>query len=651
MRSLNSFKQRARTWLKWLFLPIIVLLFFVSTMQRTNHVLELTRQTCDTLLVRTVSRSYWGSRYDESLEVYDLLSRRWVSHFEWDETTPAGGTQLIRGGTEKLHIDYGGNVTLERGKKRETIATIPLRGRLPSDIEGGFIFKHLNGTLWYFDIESADYWPLEFDSTASDWIRENPDSWRYSIQEGRCLGLQLGPQWQFYLINEGRAEWVSTSLPNSAHQVSADGTWCLILSDDSKTFESSLTRKLVDTKTGDVISTLSHPGVLWWGSVGTRLFGFYGDEQKARRGRGVLEGVRRFDPETGLPIGEKIEVDTTEYQGDVFNHMGTRYYFLNQSGLLSTFDIDRGTVSHEYIGPGQGWWWPLRITGISLAVIWWLAWSLTSRRGERSYQPLSDVLILHAVLLVCFGVRLYAYMHGPYWSGTLHQWESVGFLGTASSAIGLAMLWVVHGPQRLGIRLGAVAFSLTLLAGFALAVSEADPLKFDPSMARTKTLVGTAASGIALLAVLWTLKAFGIRLCHRKDLDLDLKDSERGFSIQHMIGWTVAFALLFVVLRLRDFQLPDLDATRQLLTSGSVGGLATGVLLWLGLGRSKWRYLVLVLGLGLAGAVYWAAERQDVMQVSAALVPLTLVSTFAFRWNGYCLRRPSAESATGGATG
>ncbi|MEL6106844.1 MAG: hypothetical protein AAFU85_12425, partial [Planctomycetota bacterium] len=289
---------------------------------------------------------------------------------------------------------------------------------------------------------------------------------------------------------------------------------------------------------------------------------------------------------------------------------------------------------------GQAWWWPLRIVGLTAAVLWWLVWSIGKRRGQRSFQPVIDLAILHSVLSLCFGVRLYAYMNGPNWDGSLYQWESVLFLGTASSAIGLVMLWVVHGPQRLGFRLGAIAFALTVLAGFAVVVWDADPMKFDASMERTKTMLGTAASGAALLSVLWVLKAFGLRLCHRHD-DAMPSDADRGFSILHMIGWTVAFALLFVVLRWRNFELPEWETAGVLSASGAASGLATGVLLWLGLGRSKLRYLVVPVGLALTGLVYRLTERYDVMQVGTALVPLVLVSMFVFRWNGYYLARPT----------
>ncbi|MEL6106842.1 MAG: hypothetical protein AAFU85_12415 [Planctomycetota bacterium] len=77
----------------------------------------------------------------------------------------------------------------------------------------------------------------------------------------------------------------------------------------------------------------------------------------------------------------------------------------------------------------------------------------------------------------------------------------------------------------------------------------------------------------------------------------------------------------------------------KLLADGFAGGLANAVVLWLGLGRSASRFFFAAVGLALSGFIYYSIGWLNVMHVGAALLPILLVTSAAFRWNGYRLQR------------
>ena len=611
-----------------LLLPTLALFFFVTTMQRSRHTLWLLRQSSDSILMRATASSFWGGAYRDKTDAYSLELRQWVG--TWTIEPGMRHLSIVDGGHGMLCVDQNDDLVVRQGSQDERIGRNPLSRRAPQFVHGGFVFQHREGgLLWYFDFATRSSKPLEIEPLVLNWMTARRPRWRWSVSGLNCLEIRSGNQRRYYRIANGE---VVGQIDDSGHPilgVTDNGAWCLVR-------QRSAPQWAVVDSVSKSVRPLTNREVTWWEVRGNRLIGLY----QAKRGFDPINAAQCFDPKSGEPLGEKARFDSSLPWTCEINANGTSLYTLDDMGMLRTVNLDTGVVSHEQIGQGSSWWWPLRLLGIVLAATWWLVWSLGMRREDRSYQPMIDLAILHTVLLACFGVRFYAYMHGPDWVGYLYEWDSVVFLGAAASASGLVMLWVVHGPQSFGFRLGAIAFAVAALAGFAVLVWDVDPLQFDPSMARTKTLVGTSASGATLLALLWFLWAANLRLSHRRDDVVNSNGSEHGFSIRHMIGWTVAFALLFVMLRARTFQLPDRDSLWQLLASGSASGLATGALIWGGLGKAKIRYLLVPVGLGVAGLVYWKMERHDVIRVGAAMVPLILISMLTLRWNGYALRRP-----------
>ncbi|MEO1524301.1 MAG: hypothetical protein AAFX06_02645 [Planctomycetota bacterium] len=622
-------------WMIFLFIPTFALLFFVVTMQRTPHSLGLKRELDGTYLYRATRMSFWGLPYRRKVEIYDLETDRWVSEWYTDKTIR--NVVIRNGGTELVTINRDRVISMRPQGERELGSWRPRHSLVA--VAGGLVIEVPNRGLCYFDYEEGTVVPYEFDTTVAEWLQGPRSNWRWQIWNSTCLEVASHER-VYFRIDGPRLVRMGMSRGRVIDDIASDGSWYIWIKRDASS--NMPVRNIVDMETGKVLATVCPPQPIYCQVAGPRLFGICFTE---RDGKAVLT-YQRIDLDTGVRVGQRIELPDA-VQDNLFDATGEHLYSIDEFGVLQSLEVDSGNFSSEEFDGGVSWWWPLRVVGILPALIWWLVWSLGMRRSERSYQPLIDIGILHAVLLACFGVRLYAFMNGPDWDGDLHQWESVGFLGAAASLVGWVMLWVVHGPQGLGIRLGAVAFSLTSLAGFATLVWEIDPLQYDPSLSRMRTMIGTAASGASLLSVLWILSAFGIRLCHRHDSQSRADRRGSGFSIQHMIGWTVAFALLFFLFQLRRVEFPGGEGLLRLAASGTASGLGTAVLLWLGLGRTLWRFLFVAIGLGIAGGLYWLTRSYNVIQVSAALAPLVLVSTFVFRWNGYCLRRPIVTEEAG----
>ena len=288
------------------------------------------------------------------------------------------------------------------------------------------------------------------------------------------------------------------------------------------------------------------------------------------------------------------------------------------------------------------WWWPARWTAWTLGLIWWLTWSLKQRKERRSLQPFIDIAILHAVIFISTGARLWAYASGPHWNGNLNVWESVAFIGTGLSIVSWFLFWVVFGSQKTSLRFGAMVFGVAVVVATILLMwgAAAQSRRGSYGLAIAQTLIGCFTEVATIIALLAVVKFAGLRLNHKVDLTQPPVESRRQLSIRDLFIWMVAFGVLFTVLRQTTIDIPTASNLFYIFTSGLLAGSCGFLVLWLGISRSLW--VVVLVAIGFA-ATYWyhySIGRLEILHVGFAWLPLILVSAAAFRWHGYSLSRP-----------
>ncbi|MEL6106209.1 MAG: hypothetical protein AAFU85_09235 [Planctomycetota bacterium] len=622
---------RTALWMGMIFVPVFALLFFVVTMQRTNCQTSLHRDSRECYAIRFTDRSFLGQSYRRKLEAFDLADQRWVN--EWLVDPDVNWFWVLEKGERLLHLLHQNSTLVEvhEGQIRvlaEDFAASVANRNWYSPVEltnNGLLFKkRQTGRIHLFDVKEGVSVPVSFAPPV-----QRHEHWEYYQHAYLAVWSSANDSRRiFHLIGNVATEL--GTVDGLLSGISKHGNWCVRSADPTRE-----TASVLELASGKKIARVDNNQFDRLRVVDNRMYGI------ARRINSSTQTIQRLDPASGNPIGPTLALPIREWQ---FDRSGTRVYMDDGTSALATLNVDTGLFSRRAFGPGMPWWWPLRIFGITAAVVWWLAWSLRMGRNRRSYQPFVDVAILHVTLLACFAVRLYAHVNGPSWSGDLDNWEGAGLLGTAASAIGLVVLWVIFGSQRLGVRLSLIGFAAAALVGFAIVIWDASQATGDHSIDRMRTVVGTVSSGVAMLAILGGFAWHGIRLLHRTDATVDEKPHERGFGIRHMIVWTIAIALIFVAFQSRSFRLPATANLLNLMASGFASGLATAMLLWLGLGRTRWRFLLAAIAIGIAGGLYWVTQSANLLPISAAFVPILLASTLALRWNGYSLGRPMATT-------
>ena len=291
------------------------------------------------------------------------------------------------------------------------------------------------------------------------------------------------------------------------------------------------------------------------------------------------------------------------------------------------------------------WWWPARWTAWGAGLIWWLTFSIGQRRKQRSMQPAIDVALLHVVVVVCAGCRLWAYHHGPHWSGYLHDWESVAFIGASLSMLTWFLLWVAIGPQAWAVRFGFFIFGVATVIGIVIGIlaSAAHARGGNWAYALAETLVGSMSQVPVILGLFIAARLCGLRLQHKNDSAINrlaqAPGPDRRMSIRDMCFWMVAFGVLFTVIKLCVIEVPSADVLTKIFFSGVLTGCSGFATLWLGLGRTLWRIAcVVATSIAVCAYHYWL-DRVEILHVGYAWVPMTLLAAFAFRWHGYSWSR------------
>ena len=635
MRWTDRSKRNFVFWMSVLLIPVFVLLYFVVTMQRLRPRNYLDEN--EGVVTHSTRASYWGGRFRERIEAYDLTTGE-ATTYTLDNETPRkameGGRSLAYLDDERtLHVVCDGEDCVVHKFTFEDTPETDWRsknGLYASQSFGeDFIFNLGDGNLLGWNRRTGESTLIE--------CPQPEGIYRYWDGGKAFVCITATDVVHVFRIEPTRLEAIGQTVELPSSVIFANGDKHL----RPRSTDSSWA--IVETATGETLATLPQFDGLWgWRARGNTLVAVIGNETPG----GVLSihGFQCFDPVTLQPIGDEIPLRVTQPYGFGFDRDGSHMYVHDgPKQVVNIVDLLRQRTTEFVVPASSPWWWPLRATGVALAMLWWWIWSRGVRQDQRSYQPLIDIAILHAALFVCFGARFYGHTNGPLWNGSLHSWESVVLLGTGASFIGWVSLWIVFGSQHWGTRVGAVGIAFTLAVGFVLVIWDVkvDAVQFDASLARAESLIGVIVHVATVLFLFWLLWASGLKLQHARDSSAgETLPQRHRFSLKQMIGWTIICALLFVVLGQRKLAMPDEGHFYKLLADGFAGGLANVAVLWLGLGKSPLRYVGAALGLFLSAWTYMAIGWLNVMHVGLAMIPILLVSAMAFRWNGYLLQRP-----------
>ncbi|MEL6106843.1 MAG: hypothetical protein AAFU85_12420 [Planctomycetota bacterium] len=506
MNSPNRPKRRFMLGMGALLLPVSGLLFFVVTMQRARSRTNINGNEC--VLTRGTEISYWGQPFRQQLNVFDLQTAAETTYTIHSDTPSkvfnrgrslaywdvAGKLHVVSRGVDRVVYELNRELTAESAWRSRT----GLYGSL--SVEDGIVFSLPDGNLLHWNRRT----------NKSQLLTDEQPEVLYRYWDGgttfACI-TRADVMHVYQLQRDGLKSLGQTEeLPSSV--IFADGAKYL----QPRPVESRWA--IMDTKTNEILAMLPEIDGVWgWRARGDTLIAVFGHE--STKGRLSIDSVQQFDPTTLQPLHKEIDVRADELNHFEFDRDGDVLFAIDRTGVVHLIDFTRQRTTRFTAPDGFEWWWPLRVAALAIACLWWLVWSLVLRRDQRSYQPLIDIAIVHALLFVCFGARLHAHMNGPMWNHSLHSWESVIFLGTGASFIGWFSMWIVFGSQHWGLRVGAVAIAFTLAIGFVIVIWDVDAVSFDAALARAESLIGVVAHVAVVLVSLWLLWCCGFRLRHR----------------------------------------------------------------------------------------------------------------------------------------
>ena len=635
------------------FLPIFVLFCFVATMQRTTEKMSLAND--GRIFSTSVAVSYWGGAYRRVIRSWSTKTGKMIGEWELGNDQRS---ELSPSGRGLLTLEYNSLDSIQYRLDQDTyefdlVPTNEVNSiwfHRAEFIDDWHVILDRGGTLKILDMKTGERQPIE-------WERPRNELMHYWDSPTNLIWVQAGEGTRSYHLDNNELVLIGASGDVPFQSFFDQGRQVIVATEDGMQCD------VVDVATGKVRRTMEarQGNVLGWRATENRLISLHHQDGAINQDVVGLQSIHVYDPDTGKPIGSPIDLDirasdlSVDYQGD-------RVSFLSETDDVWTVDLGAAIASNAQFKVTRirkpdllWWWWPLRAVGISAMAGWWFFWALCRRQYRRSFRPLLDVVILHGVLFVCSGVRLYAYVNGPLWSGYLHHWESVIFLGTCASILTWFLCWAVFGSQPWPIRIGSIVLALSIVTGVIVAMwdigSEAGG--YDGSLARSQTLIGVGWNIGSQAVLLFGAGVLGWRLHNLDDTrrtgpvdELETRRVSR-LAIRDLIGWMIAFAILFVVFKLRPFLLPKYDNLLELFGNGCGGGLAAVCAFGLVLGVSWWRFPIAAAGLVGSAAIFWAIQRFDVMHVGTALIPLLFASGWVFRMHGYrlCRRQPLRSDA------
>ena len=607
--------------------PLSVALFYCITVQhaRGNRVLfsqDLTKVCTKTKV------SFWGQDYQDLLVVSDMVTGHQLG-------------KMVTKSIRKTHIDDFGRVLYLDEQNREWLWD-PVGGKTrrldipwyPPDRQQNLNPLDLNWidrkTLVYEDTQGL-FRRYDIDTQESSlvrWARPTNETFSYWDSNDNLISVDKASGTHSYHLVDDRLEFIGKSSDAPFRSFFPGGERRVRASKDL------LSCQVVDVASGEVELELeaTRTNVCVWRAEGEYVTCYYCwgvDLQNP-----TIIHAEFYDAQSG-ELGH--EVSMQEKIDDIrFAPKANRIVVTSpdQSVVLLNLDGTKAVMSSDPIP----WRWPARIVCFLLAGTWWLIWSLRLRQGKRSYQVFYDLAILHLIGAVCTGARLWAYTSGPDWGGAMHVLESVAFLGINGSIVTLTIFWLVHGSHRWSTRIGIGVLAAAALFSGIILLWDAGSRGNDRSLARAQTVIGTTATALMITGLFATSWVSGIRLRHTTD-DVTSRPpkSQSQISIRALAGWMICFGVLFTIVKLRSFPVPNNDNLIELVTNGSAGGLAACLTVWLVLGRTRWRLPICIMGYGLVIFQYYRTQRLDVMEVGWALIPMLLVAAMALRWNGYRL--------------
>ena len=248
-----------------------------------------------------------------------------------------------------------------------------------------------------------------------------------------------------------------------------------------------------------------------------------------------------FDAATGVhqqTITQQTSVDAQ----NVFRHVAFRpnsnsLLTVEAFGVATVWDLATGrpTAVHD-----RHRWWAAQFAALGVAFALWIAvWVWWGRKGRRSWQPLFDVLLLHAVILGIAYLRLDRGGFTPEFT----RLSAACFQACAASLISLLILWLVYGEPRWPLRLAGSIAGFAVFWGAMLSCWAA----YDG--------LDSEIFGAAIYLFGWQIgwgkgmHLRGTRLVYESGEGSDLIGGvhQRQFTVQDVMVWFSAAALLLAV--------------------------------------------------------------------------------------------------------
>ena len=189
-------------------------------------------------------------------------------------------------------------------------------------------------------------------------------------------------------------------------------------------------------------------------------------------------------------------------------------------------------------------WWAPQFAALVIAfVVWMVVWVWSGIQRRRSWQPLIDVLLLHAVILGIAYLRLDRGGISPDFTKL-----SAAFLqASAASLICLLIVWVVFAGHRWPFRLAGLVTGFAVFWGSMILCWNATNGLDSEIFGASVYLFGCQIAWCKMML----MQLRGTRLVFASDAGTDILGGQRRrqFTVQDVMVWFSAVALLLAVAR------------------------------------------------------------------------------------------------------
>ncbi|MEO1618387.1 MAG: hypothetical protein AAFV88_21220 [Planctomycetota bacterium] len=273
--------------------------------------------------------------------------------------------------------------------------------------------------------------------------------------------------------------------------------------------------------------------------------------------RGLVSGVTMISEVDGQPL-HSFDFARPQPKSSSLFVVDDHVWSFNDGSILC-FDRD-GKQVFQYRSSYDAWF-PRALGLIASVGLFWVVLTWLTRRSTPSWVPVISVSVLFATVLVASTVRLFTGTHRYLPS----EPESGVFFGATFALATIITFWFVFGRTAWPYRIATVILVFAINVGVYLGLWLKEG-SWNMSLLAPAFLLALAA----FLCGVYRLK---LRFHHRHEISQPQSWVGARFQLGQLILWTLAFAILFGVLRFT----PELHAKRESIWNHSVQGAAGGI--------------------------------------------------------------------------